>query len=140
MKATTAPINFSYKAFTGNTQELYLLDKANDARHWSETSFIGNHHIIIATHQKQIIGFIIYTDFDSIEILRVLVAQKYRQFGVATRLIQATLGKKTILEVRENNHYALNLYHKLGFKTIHTRKNYYKDGTNALIMQFVKKS
>lgn len=40
-----------------------------------------------------------------------------------------------LLEVRQDNPRAQALYVRHGFETIHTRKGYYNDGTDALIMQ-----
>lgn len=40
-----------------------------------------------------------------------------------------------LLEVRQDNPRARALYLRHGFKIIHTRKGYYNDGTDALIMQ-----
>ncbi len=42
--------------------------------------------------------------------------------------------KKLFLEVRESNRPAKSLYTSLGFNEINVRKNYYKDGENAIIM------
>ena len=42
-----------------------------------------------------------------------------------------------MLEVRQSNFKAINLYEKCGFKVIYVRKNYYKD-ENALIMEAIK--
>jgi ribosomal-protein-alanine N-acetyltransferase len=53
------------------------------------------------------------------------------------RLIEMARLKKVhwlTLEVRESNKAAQNLYKKFGFRSIGTRKGYYSDGENALIM------
>ena len=42
--------------------------------------------------------------------------------------------EKVLLEVRESNISAINLYSKCGFKEINRRKNYY-DGEDAIIME-----
>ena len=79
---------------------------------------------------------------DVINIIDVLVNEEYRRTGIATKLLKALIkdfkGKKEkiMLEVRSKNTPAINLYEKLGFKTIFTRKNYYKDD-DALIMEVI---
>jgi len=43
--------------------------------------------------------------------------------------------ERIILEVSEKNTPALRLYEKVGFKRVGMRKNYYPDGSNALLME-----
>ena len=43
--------------------------------------------------------------------------------------------KKILLEVRTDNHGAILLYKKSGFKTIKTIKGFYGDGCDAYLMQ-----
>lgn len=40
-----------------------------------------------------------------------------------------------LLEVRQDNPRAQDLYRRFGFEQIHVRKRYYRDGTDALIMR-----
>jgi ribosomal-protein-alanine N-acetyltransferase len=78
---------------------------------------------------------------DSCDICDVLVDKNHRRTGLANVLITDALkiiknaGKKSaILEVRESNESAINLYKKFGFKMLTVRKNYYSDGENASIL------
>ena len=57
--------------------------------------------------------------------LLLLMAERAKAWG-ATDLM---------LEVRSDNPRAQQLYLRHGFETIHTRKRYYQDGTDALIMR-----
>ena len=50
-------------------------------------------------------------------------------------LLKAVDAKRVILDVRVNNEKGLNFYKKNGFKQINVRKNYYLDGTDALVME-----
>lgn len=43
--------------------------------------------------------------------------------------------RDVLLEVRADNPRAQALYHRFGFSHIHTRRRYYRDGVDALIMQ-----
>ena len=43
--------------------------------------------------------------------------------------------KKIFLEVSTNNFPALNLYKNNGFVQISVRKNYYEDGSDAILME-----
>ena len=71
---------------------------------------------------------------DFIEILGIGVIEEYRKNGIAGELMNELLDffnkssyLKIILEVRESNDTAKNLYTKLGFNKISKRKNYYKN-------------
>ena len=71
---------------------------------------------------------------DFIEILGIGVIEEYRKNGIAGELMNQLLDffnkssyLKIILEVRESNDTAKNLYTKLGFNKISKRKNYYKN-------------
>ena len=43
--------------------------------------------------------------------------------------------KKLFLEVAKNNSIAENFYNKFNFLTVGIRKNYYKDGTDAVLKE-----
>lgn len=75
------------------------------------------------------------------EIYRVAVDEKYRQRGIAYRLldyaVKTSRGKgleSLFLEVRSKNYPAINLYRAYGFREIGVRKNYYRDPTDDAIV------
>ena len=83
-----------------------------------------------------LVGFIMY---ETIDIVNIVVDEKYRHQGIATRLIKYVLNnfadvEKLMLEVNENNKVAVNLYLKNGFKEINRRPKYY-DSDTAIIME-----
>lgn len=91
---------------------------------------------LTAKANTDIAGFIIAQietdDTDYGHIITLNVAQNYRHKGVATRLLQEMgdlLKQRSIsecrLEVREDNHAAIKLYHKLGYQTICKLDRYY---------------
>ena len=93
---------------------------------------------------NKLLGYI-STMFDGeiIEILNFCVDKNYQHRGIGKKLISYvlsylnTLGaKSSILEVRESNINAINLYKKIGYKQISVRKNYYSNGENALVFEF----
>ena len=47
--------------------------------------------------------------------------------------------KRIILEVSKNNIAAINMYKKLGFKKVSTRKKYYRIGANFLDAYLMEK-
>ena len=79
---------------------------------------------------------------DIAELQRIGVSPEQRRAGIATDLLSAAVvhGKnagadRMLLEVREDNHAALNLYASKGFVEIDRRPRYYKDGATAVVMR-----
>jgi [ribosomal protein S18]-alanine N-acetyltransferase len=81
-------------------------------------------------------GFIIaqieYEDREFGHIVTLNVAPNYRKKGVATKLLTEVEGylkqrgvSECRLEVREDNHAAIKLYHKLGYETVGKLERYY---------------
>jgi len=92
---------------------------------------------------NNVVGYISSTfDGITIEILNFCVYKSYQGKGIGTKLLNYLLNNlykrgaiNSILEVRESNNNAINLYTKFGFKNINIRKNYYSNGENAIVMQ-----
>ncbi len=88
----------------------------------------------------KLIGFIeVKKLYEVLDIIDVFIEEEYRLKGYASKLLEHIINntkniKEIMLEVKEDNEAAINLYKKFGFKVISERKNYYKDKT-ALIMQ-----
>ena len=89
---------------------------------------------------NNLVGFIhVLRTFECLEIINVVVDGEYRRQGIAFELIKF-LEKNydgieyILLEVNEKNSSAINLYNKLGFNIINTRKKYYGND-DALIMR-----
>lgn len=83
-------------------------------------------------------GFIIFDIiYDRCEIIDVYTVEKFRNMGVATKLINEIINDYEInnitLEVSVDNCVAIKLYEKLGFKSVALRKEYY-NGTDAFLM------
>ena len=87
---------------------------------------------------NELIGFIHFQDLiDEIDIIDVVIDEKFRNKGYATKLFNYLFNfynKRFILEVNEDNINAINLYKKLGFIKINRRKGYY-NGVDAIIME-----
>jgi ribosomal-protein-alanine N-acetyltransferase len=72
------------------------------------------------------------------------VAREYQRRGVAQCVIGELekAGRErgcgyAYLEVRVSNRPAIELYKKLGYQSAYTRKGYYLDGEDALVMEKV---
>ncbi|MBQ0009103.1 MAG: ribosomal protein S18-alanine N-acetyltransferase [Firmicutes bacterium] len=101
--------------------------------------------IIVAEFEEKIIGFIDFLiTFNSSTIMQVAVTNKFRGQGIATQLLSEMehsfpkeiddVVETITLEVRESNEAAKALYLKNGYELVVVKKNYYKDGENALYM------
>jgi len=76
---------------------------------------------------------------DEFHIMNIAVAPEHRKKGIAQKLLTYALenlkgGKLLLLEVRNSNKAAIALYQKNGFTVLHTRKRYYSDGEDAIVM------
>jgi ribosomal-protein-alanine N-acetyltransferase len=75
------------------------------------------------------------------EILNLFVSEKFRGLGIGKDLVTEVIRvcndneiENLTLEVRVSNDYAIKLYEGLGFKHVTTRKKYYENGEDALLM------
>jgi len=96
--------------------------------------------------KKKIIGFLIEQRcLDEISILNLAVDKKYQNNGFGKNIINEYLNlipSKSVvfLEVNKNNFIARKIYTDLNFKEVDSRKNYYNNIEDALIMKYVKNS
>ncbi len=77
---------------------------------------------------------------DELHLTAIAVHPKYRRQGIGKKVLlsmfkeaKANGTTRATLEVNNNNLEALALYKSCGFKTAGNRRNYYKDGSDALI-------
>lgn len=93
-----------------------------------------------AVLDHKMIGYIVVRKLvDEFHIMNVAVTPEKRKQGVAQSLLDHVLknlssGKLLLLEVRKSNKEAIALYQKNGFSILHTRKGYYSDGEDAIVM------
>ena len=79
---------------------------------------------------------------DEAQINFFVVDQKYREKGFGSYLMNYLIRrckllniKKLILEVSKNNFIAEKFYSRFDFFTVGVRRNYYKDGSDALLKE-----
>ena len=96
--------------------------------------------------KKKIVGFLIEQRcLNEISILNVAVDKKYQNNGFGRKIISDYLSlipsnSIVFLEVNINNFIARKIYTSLNFKEVESRKNYYNNVEDALIMKYVKNS
>lgn len=110
--------------------------------HWQEG-------FLLATDDNKIIGFIlgVISGVRQARILMLTVGESYRRTGVAKMLLRALISScmlsrldSIILEVRNSNVAAVNLYTQMGFQIVNSLKSYYRDGEDGLRMSLVLQS
>ncbi len=90
----------------------------------------------------KIIGFIVFTImYEKAEIIDVAVMPDYQGKEVGSKLVEAVIKEcikenceSITLEVRISNYKGISFYRKHGFREISTRKSYYRNGEDALVM------
>ena len=95
-----------------------------------------------AFYNNELIGYINFeVVVDEINLLKICVLKEFRNFNIASILIEKMLEykreknlNKIFLEVDSKNLPAIKLYEKFNFKQENIRKNYYKNGDDALIL------
>ena len=121
--------------------QLAGLDESTNLTNWSDamyrSSFNNSHNMIFVLEDiksLEILGcMVVSIVFDEFEILQFWITDTYKKCGYGQYLLKSVIREfgpkfginKIFLEVVENNIPAINLYLKVGFKTISKRKNYY---------------
>ncbi|MBQ7308121.1 MAG: tRNA (adenosine(37)-N6)-threonylcarbamoyltransferase complex dimerization subunit type 1 TsaB [Clostridia bacterium] len=96
---------------------------------------INQNNLLVAKENGKIYGYLSYLVSDQLEILKICVDKEKRNLGIGETLISklSFYQKDIFLEVSDKNP-AKNFYAKIGFKYLSTRKKYYADGSDAIIM------
>jgi ribosomal-protein-alanine N-acetyltransferase len=96
----------------------------------------------VATQGRSVVGHVITVGgADTAEILLIAVLPAWRRRGVARALVaeaartwRAAGVQDLWLDVRADNRPAIALYEAVGFRSQGTRRRYYQDGTDAVLM------
>lgn len=99
-------------------------------------------HCFVYEQGTSIVGFIIFSImYEKAEIIDIAVDSEYQRQDIGSKLLFKAIdecmlyGCESItLEVRKSNLGAISFYKKHGFREIGTRKSYYYDGEDALLM------
>ena len=108
----------------------------------SEFSKKGVKVVAIFLRNKIIGIYVIQTIIDEAQINYFSIQQRFRRRGYGSYLMSYLINqseklnlKKLLLEVSEKNTIAEAFYGKFNFLTVGKRKNYYKDGTDAVLKE-----
>lgn len=130
-------------------KQVIILEQQIFTRPWSEQSFLSalnqQDTIYLVEEENRVVrGYLgIWCTAEDGDLCNMAVAQNVRRSGVATGLLMQgmevcrTQGlQRILLEVRESNLPARNLYERHGFQSIGVRKQYYRDPVeDALMME-----
>ena len=119
---------------------------------WSEEDWISlsNDRYAVFYYENNVpdvIGFSLF-ELDKhssfAHLYKILINPEYLRSGLGSRLLLASLRdladkgyKDFYLEVSTKNIAALELYQKLGFKTLCVKKKFYSNGDDAYAMQYL---
>ena len=141
------------KAGIDDINSIVKIEKiSHEKPYWNESLLIYlfnnsmTDSVWIFEFKKKIIGFLIEQRcLNEISILNVAVDKKYQNNGFGKKILSQYLSilpnnSVVFLEVNKNNFIARKIYTTLNFENVETRKNYYNNGGDALIMRYVKSS
>ena len=140
--------NISIKEMHLNNFELcYELD-LNTICLWTKNQWQSEFNkrgvkVVSISLKKEIIGiYVVQTIIDEAQINYFSIKKNFRQKGYGSCLMKYLLKeceklniKKLLLEVSETNAIAERFYRKFNFLTVGRRKNYYSDGTDAVLKE-----
>ena len=115
---------------------------------WSKKQWVNefkkeSNEVIGLLHPKLVIGICVsQVILDEAQINYFVVNKKFRKKGFGSYLMTYLIDryeklkiKKLILEVSKSNFTAESFYSRFDFSTVGIRKNYYKDGSHALLKE-----
>jgi ribosomal-protein-alanine N-acetyltransferase len=131
-------------------EEICLIDNQNFDffYRWDKQDFLfyilsSNYIFSVLKYNNSVIGFCLsfISNIES-ELYKIAISKNYQNLGFGKLLLKLHLTYLTLFEVKQNylevninNHKAINLYKKMGYKEVNTRKNYYFKKEDALIMK-----
>ena len=117
---------------------------------WSEGMMRGEladmprtRHYIVALVDDEIVGYAgLAAAADQADVQTIAVLEKHRRSGIGRAMLSELLdearrrgAREIFLEVRADNPAAQSVYRRFGFEEIGTRRRYYDDGTDAIMMR-----
>jgi ribosomal-protein-alanine N-acetyltransferase len=120
--------------------EVFALDA------WSEESvreeLTGPRRRALVACHPEVVGYVVTAVAgDVLDLQRIAVHPAHRRRGLARELLAAALAepghgvRRVLLEVGAGNPAALAFYAAAGFTEIDRRRRYYRDGSDAVVME-----
>ena len=135
-----------------HVEEIVALEKKCFPLPWTRESFLFElednkmAHYLVAIYSNRVVGYGgLWLILNEAHITNIAVDPGYRRKGVGEAItrglivIAAQYGANGItLEVRKSNFSAQNLYEKLGFRCVGSRKGYYQDNQEDALIMWLK--
>lgn len=120
--------------------ELYPIEGGWPLFQFEEYFEIPESYWLIAEDNDLIVGYAAACIIDGIgEIIAVTVIPEYRGQKLGSKLFDMLMdwmgNIEIVLQVREDNYMAIDMYIKRGFNKTNILKDYYQDGLNAIEMK-----
>ncbi len=109
---------------------------------WSEQTVLATlaRGRVLVAEDEVLLGYVVLVDAGELaDLERIGVRGDHQRAGLASALLDAALRDtgpdRVLLEVRADNEPALAFYARAGFVEIDRRRRYYRDGTDALVLE-----
>lgn len=125
-----------------DVNDVLFIEQHQNPNPWTRQIFIDCLNVrypsyVLCDTNQDIVGFLMTSLMvDELHLLNIAISPSYRRQGLGSRLIdflknkaESYNAKQIILEVRESNTAAIQLYQLHQFKQIGIRKDYYKTST-----------
>jgi ribosomal-protein-alanine N-acetyltransferase len=130
-------------AITLLEEELFAGDDWSLESVTEEVTGPHRHAFVACDDEGNVVGYVVAMQVDDvIDLHRIAVVPAERRTGIARALFSAVQqagrddgARRMLLEVSDGNEAALGFYAGAGFVEIDRRAGYYRDGTDALVLQ-----
>jgi ribosomal protein S18 acetylase RimI-like enzyme len=109
---------------------------------WSEQTVLATlaRSRVLVMEDEVLLGYVVLAGTEEVaDLERIGVRRDHQRAGLASALLDAALRDvgpdRVLLEVRADNGPALAFYTRTGFAEIHRRRRYYRDGTDAIVLE-----
>ena len=127
-------------------EDMLQIEKSSFSHPYNKSTFlllisVYNTGFLVAEYDKKVVGYVIYSANPSGTIVSIAVAPTERRKGIGSRLLGEAIDElrsrvpRIELQVSAKNIGAISFYCKHGLTPSGILKNYYPDGSDAMVMK-----